>query len=474
MLSVTGLIEEIRTSYGSSVHKYVLEASKLIEYINSGLMELSKEGFLDFSDSIELLLTTDRDYFLGASVHKIRQISVFDPTGNVYNPLSEYDYASLGISVRNSQHLWFDKPVLGRRYKVDVITRPVDISRDFFVDVATVMLGSSYKLGGSSLMGDMPNVKMQGTGNVQVVVAELLDLSQGKATSVVLDTLYKRKQLLYNNQAMLEIIDLTTKLRDEIVYYETHMSYIIFSALEQIFVEGYKSLTSANALTLLYFSVEKIEINSEPVPLPSWVSKVRFLMEDINVMKAVVVNLGGELKEFVTTADKIVVLSSTGNFSSQVFLKSVTGDLLTATQKPYAFEDVLKLSVNSLLTRYHNSLNGSFASKVVEFRVLHELAVGYNNLVQERRFTNSKLKESQVQLNLGATKDFIDMPSVFKDALLYYVSNRIMLAFNSNANEFNTMYYKAFKEEVRNLKALGYRPAPLPDFGADKFKSGLI
>jgi len=451
MIKITDLVDEIRTGYGKAVNNTILDSGHLITYLNSGLIELNKEGFLMFNDVIDFSLTDDKDYYLGENVSKVQRLLKF------VTELKEYKEVTFstpsnktGVILRSVNHIWFDSPLQGDRYRVEVATVATPIDKNYFVDIVEYFVN--------------PTVNNTIFNNLNSEQVELnFDI---KPKLLILDNAYKRKQVLFNNKAMVDIVSISTVLKPNVTYYIKNASYIIYSFLEALITKTTQNISVID----VYYTIKNIAVIGGEFDFPDYFKNIVILDNTSSVaLSKVAKDFGGQV-----LSGKTVIIRTTGNLTINIdFDDSV---LFSSTYlDTYDYSVLTKYSSAFLVTRLRNSYGKSKVEEITEFDTINTYAIAFNSIKQDQRFWFMQMKEAEVQVNLSALKNVLDIPSYLKEALVLYVANKVMLSFNPNANEFNSIFFKAYKEELYNLQSLGFRVYTPAISKADiKFKSGLI
>ena len=116
--------------------------------------------------------------------------------------------------------------------------------------------------------------------------------------------------------------------------------------------------------------------------------------------------------------------------------------------------DVLNYSTEYLRNRYYSDTSNEHYKNTYNYSVDYERLKNYGlQLLQE-------LNKAQLNYSLNRYRNYLDLPIEFKELILLFIAHKLHLTYNSNRNEYNSLYLQLFMQEVEKLKILGFKELP--------------
>jgi hypothetical protein len=429
MINIVDLISEIRNGFSQSIKGVsgVNSLSYIIDTINGSLVELNKEGFVGFNDVIDVELTEDKEYYLGNIVSKVNSFYKYNTDTDKWD-LMEFDTDlndSGAIFKRSEQHIWFNSPVAGQLYRFYVSTHITTINKDFFIDIATFFRKKPEE-------------------------------GEDEVFNVILDTPLV-KHLYSKDTSKYTLLELNTSLKTDITYFYQDTIFNLFAMLETLFTDSIINKNYSKVYKLK--DVKYIGLN-ETFSL-DWVYSLEFFGND-DFFNSVATKRGAIYD------NGYFIYKTNNDIGFSFYFEEITDKTYSAD---YSWSDVLNKSVSYLQTQYQNSINGSIDDKITEYSILLSFGSNYNKITQQRRYEFLTLKDLEVEVNLGAIRSFIDLPIVFKEVIILFIAYKLGSSFNLDKNTFRTDIFSLYKEELSNLRKLGYLEYVRPISEEEEFRS---
>ena len=415
MIKVIDLIEEIRSGYSKNIENVTLTKDRLIGYINSAILELSKNGFINFKDTIDIAITDDRDYFLGDTVKNVRELYKLDSETGQYTKVSfGTGYSDTDVVIRNNQHLWITNPTFGDQYRILVNTALQQVDSASFIDSV---------------------IRLHVEDNI---------VSQ-KQLKNTYDLLVFSKDVRY------EPLHLITALQTDLSLFQASMNYLFYTLIESLSTKSIDIISTADKDIQAYKLSSLTFDGYKGFEIPQWLYNVIFFdISSSSVLLGIISSIGG--------SGNITNFTLQGSSGIKIEVKFKEVEDVSRYKLNYMWSDVTKHTVNYINSKYKRLIESSAKTEaeVAELSTLLEFAIIYNQVKQSVKYTQLQVKTEEVQVTLGAIRNYVDLPAVFKEFILLFVSNKVMLAFNSNSTEFSSIYYSAFKAELKDLELQGY------------------
>ena len=461
MIILTELFSEIRNTYSNGIDKFALTCDKLSHYVNSALLELSKEEYLGFNDVIDIKLTTDKNYFLGKNVIQIEKFFKYDPATNTW-VAQKFDTNLNSINSilkRNEQNIWFNNPQPGSIYRFYVKSTISFVDPSIFVDIVT------YKLKDPN---SSVNTLLK-TDDTKTTKYEFVDLIK---TEVIHNNVDRYR--ISNDVNIENIIDIQTELSTNIKYYVLNSVVSFYTFFINLIVNSIQTISEFNVL----YKIKSIKFNnldSKYFDYPEWLLNYVFPV-NLGDFQNFVQKNGAVLNQVAGQTE--IILKGIKDAEIVIGIDDVTTQYSSLYTKDninnYKWEYITSQSVNFIQSNYIQAVNEEDSPKIAEYKLLLSHATIFNKLSTQKDYEYLRYKDSEIDFNLGAIKNILNIPIVFKEFILLFIANRIYLSYNSNSNEYRTIYYQAYKEELFNLLKKGYRKYDAPILTPEEQSNGFL
>jgi hypothetical protein len=449
LLKITELFDELRNSHLSSLSPISLSSNMFVNHLNSALITLSNEGLMDFNDYIDIQLTDDKDYYLGNTVSKITGVYRYIAQDDVFEHVEISDRVGYnGILKRNEQHIWFDRPVFGEIYRVYVESSVPLLNKDTFVDVAS----AEYKVLQKN------NNRFVATGEIEIL-------------EVVLDKRNHNTQIRNaSKNEFKQVLDVYTELKSNIKYYEKSNLFTLYQFLENLMLDSINNKHFDNFIKLesvtLIGSSEEIKFNKDILNahFPTTIDNLLSTSNQFNLES--VINKTNDVSNIKLTHKNSYNTSFELSFIEDNFMSS--GDMYTN------WEDITNRSLNYVQNSYNSAVRTGDTELIREYNYLLPFAINFHNIQSERKITYSDMKELEVHMNLGENKNLLDLPLIFKDAIIYFIVDKIHRAQDPNNARNRTDYLQLYERALNNLRKYGYEKMPFKTLDEINQRKGYV